>query len=468
MNGVCGLIFWATLGNFFWQQKNQLNRTRNMRFIIKRFRGKKAKSWILEYRIHGERVRSRFKTKELAQAEQERIEGQVKDGGTAWLALTANERVELMSILREIQDTGKTLRAVWDEYKRRSFGKTLVDKKLGEAFELFKAERERAKLSKRTLQKHKSAVGRFVEPRAAMFVSQITRQDVADHLAPYHDETFNTYRNSLAVFFNWCVKPMKFAEENPVADIELIDRRRMEDKPPAVLNHAQCVALFRATLEHDPRLLRYVAVCLLAGLRPEREAVELHPADITDRIYVRGRTAKDRQQRYVEIIPALKEWLALSLPAPAQGPQAFDYPIANLRRRFVAIRERAGLIKVEPRTRPKKKGKGIVKIGQKIIETAWHQDCMRHTFASAFYAAHGADRTIAALGHGDYDMLFQHYRRLMTKEEAEKILSITPAVVTAPPSVPGVPSLILKLPPAAPKAADIAAGSQKRSSAGSR
>jgi hypothetical protein len=35
--------------------------------------------------------------------------GQVKDGGTAWLALSANKRLELMTILREIQDTGKTL-----------------------------------------------------------------------------------------------------------------------------------------------------------------------------------------------------------------------------------------------------------------------------------------------------------------------------------------------------------------------
>ncbi|HUC85958.1 MAG TPA: hypothetical protein VL970_12250 [Candidatus Acidoferrales bacterium] len=204
------------------------------------------------------------------------------------------------------------------------------------------------------------------------------------------------YRTSLATSFNWCVNPMKFAEENPAASIKPIDKRRMDDTPPAVLHYDQCIALLRATLEHDPRLLRCVAVCLFGGLRPEREAVEIHPADITDRIYVRGKTAKDRQQRYVEIIHALKEWLALPLPAPLQGPRSFDYPILNLRRRMLALRERAGLIKVEPRTRPKKTGKGVVQIGQKIIESAWDQDCMRHTFASAYYALYGADRTIGA------------------------------------------------------------------------
>ena len=205
-----------------------------------------------------------------------------------------------MSILREIQDTGKTLRAVRDEYKRRSFGKPLVHKTLGDAYTAFMAEKEGAKLSKRTLQALKSNVNRFVTPCTAMSVSQITRQDVANYLAPYQDRTFNSYRTSPATFFNWCVNPMKFAEENPAASIKPIDKRRMDDKPPAILNHSQCVALLRATLELDPGLLRYVAICLLAGLRPEREAVELHPADITDRIFVRGKTAKDRQQRYVE------------------------------------------------------------------------------------------------------------------------------------------------------------------------
>ena len=38
-----------------------------------------------------------------------------------------------------------------------------------------------------------------------------------------------------------------------------------------------------------------------------------YPGDVTDRIHVRGKTAKDRQARYVEILPALREWLALPL-----------------------------------------------------------------------------------------------------------------------------------------------------------
>ncbi len=72
-----------------------------------------------------------------------------------------------MTILREIRDTGRTLRAVWDEYKRRSFGKKLVDKKLGEAYTDFIAEKERAKLSKCTLKAFKSNGGWMTSPPAS-------------------------------------------------------------------------------------------------------------------------------------------------------------------------------------------------------------------------------------------------------------------------------------------------------------
>src|SRR5215472_1568925 len=118
-----------------------------MRFAIKSVRGKKGRSWICEYRLNGERFRPRFRTKELAEAEKERIEAQVSDGGTAWIGLSANERIEVMTIFREIKSAGKTLRGVWEEYKRQTAGKELVKKTLGEAFEQFKGEYEKLKLS---------------------------------------------------------------------------------------------------------------------------------------------------------------------------------------------------------------------------------------------------------------------------------------------------------------------------------
>ncbi len=52
---------------------------------------------------------------------------------------------------------------------------------------------------------------------------------------------------------------------------------------------------------------------------------------------------------------------------------------------------------------------------------------MRHTFASNYLALYGAENTIKALGHGDYDMLFRHYREIVSEKDAQKIWDLLPA-----------------------------------------
>ena len=54
---------------------------------------------------------------------------------------------------------------------------------------------------------------------------------------------------------------------------------------------------------------------------------------------------------------------------------------------------------------------------------------MRHTYASYHLAYHGSpDRTAHELGHRDTNMLYKHYRQLVTKDEAEAFWAIKPAV----------------------------------------
>ena len=65
-----------------------------------------------------------------------------------------------------------------------------------------------------------------------------------------------------------------------------------------------------------------------------------------------------------------------------------------------------------------------------VESTGWAQDCLRHTFASNYLPMFGAEKTIAALGHGDYDMLFGHYRALVRPEVAAEFWSaLTPELV---------------------------------------
>lgn len=68
---------------------------------------------------------------------------------------------------------------------------------------------------------------------------------------------------------------------------------------------------------------------------------------------------------------------------------------------------------------------------EKRREKDWPQDVMRHTFASNHLAAFRAEKTIAALGHGDYTMLLRHYRQIVSRYQAKAFWSLTPNMMIA-------------------------------------
>lgn len=378
-----------------------------------------ARVWFVDYTLPGgQRKRPSFKTKALAEAHAADLNRQTRDAGVAWLSLGAAERSELIAVYGEVVGAGHTLRAVWDGFRTnlgRSGNRT---KPAGEALAEFLAEQERALVSAKSLKAIKSNVGRFLKGRESSRLSDITRADVLEWLRNDHwgPRTFNTYRTSLHSFFLWS-KKLGYLAEAPTATIDPIDERRMGDmdEPPAILSLRQSAALLAATLKVDKALVPYVTAGLFAGLRPEKEAAHAKLLNLTDgHIEVPGRTAKDRQRRFVEAHPTLQLWLDLG---GEESPK-------NLRRRFEDVREAAGLIRrenVAGKTRPQ------------IVPTGWAQDCLRHTFASHYLPVAGPEKTIAALGHGDYEMLFRHYRALVPRRTAELYWSLTPELVTDTP-----------------------------------
>ena len=112
-------------------------------------------------------------------------------------------------------------------------------------------------------------------------MSEVKRQDVLDYLRPYTGRTFNSYLTSLTTFFTWC-EDQHYTQQAPTKSIEKIEARRLHDldDEPAILTVPQCAKLLKATLDTDPGLVPYVACCLFAGLRPEKEAARLLKVDI--------------------------------------------------------------------------------------------------------------------------------------------------------------------------------------------
>ena len=82
-----------------------------------------------------------------------------------------------------------------------------------------------------------------------------------------------------------------------------------------------------------------------------------------------------------------------------------ELPIANLPDRWNALLKAA------------KTKRGIDK---------WPQDCLRHSFCS-YYLAHHEDAAKTALQAGHTEsVLFQHYRKMVRREDAEKFWNIFP------------------------------------------
>ena len=142
---------------------------------------------------------------------------------------------------------------------------------------------------------------------------------------------------------------------------------------------------------NDRGLNPYLAIGLFAGVRP-LEIQRLQKQDINDLyIEIKASKAKTRKRRLVSLSNNLKAWLRLG----------GDLPPNNKPKRLSRILEKARL--------------------------KWKPDIMRHSYASYHLAFHqSADKTALEMGHRDTQMLFRHYRELVTKEEAQAYWSIEP------------------------------------------
>jgi integrase len=402
-----------------------------MKVSVRPVSSRGQRRFVVSWRPTGEpRKRLYFTRRDEADAQAQTLRGQEARTGEVWLALGPHKRDELVLLLKETERDGFSLREAV-EYYRANREVACHNLNAGQALEEFMRETGSALISRKTKAALRSNVGRFISLRQNKALRSITREEVLSWLRrdEWGPRTFNTYLISLKTFFNWCVK-IKYLKEAPTASIEAIHSRRMPDldQPPAILSLEQCERLLRVTWETDPGLITYVAVGLFAGLRPEREAGSLVWQDIQDGlICVRGLHAKDRQRRNVEIHPTLKAWLDLG----------GDLPPVNLRRRFERVREAAGLIRVDRaeskvirdpsgRVIRRERHKVAGQFAKRILNTGWSQDCIRHTFASHYLPVHGAEKTIAQMGHGDYNTLFSHYRALVTPQQANAFWQLTP------------------------------------------
>ena len=117
-------------------------------------------------------------------------------------------------------------------------------------------------------------------------------------------------------------------------------------------------------------------------------------------IVVTAQKSKTARRRLVEIAPNLAEWLS---PFTGRNGKVWSDPLHQYHRATAELCRQTGV--------------------------KWQDNGLRHSFASYHLAKHqNAPALSLALGHTSPQMLFDHYRELVTPEEAERYWSIRPGV----------------------------------------
>lgn len=212
--------------------------------------------------------------------------------------------------------------------------------------------------------------------------------------------TRNNWRRCFVGLWSWAKRNRK-AATNPAAALLVA---RVDDGPPGILDPPSVAAVLTAGSEiRSGVLVPFFALGFFGGVRTE-EIRRLRWQDIDlprGLVLIGATTAKTRQRRLLEIRPPLGEWLAAF--ARSSGPVV---PMSTTT--FHQVRGR-------------------------VLEAAgveYPHNAARHSYASYRFAATGdAGRTATELGHGNVDLLYRHYREIVTPEAAAEYFELSPGRV---------------------------------------
>jgi integrase len=301
---------------------------------------------------------------------------------------TAAEVVEIRLAMAALPE-GVTLLQAAHAYSATH--KALTPATIDQAKEAYLRQRETEGLRPRTLQGIRWGLGYLPKdgewPSHAWMLERL----------PDHPTTRGNVIRILVVFFAWCIS-RHYLADSPLAGI---GKPVVDEHAPEILTVPQARALLAASSELHPRLVPYFAIGLFAGLRSS-ELDALRWADVSiDTITVRSEVAKSRRARYVPICANLLAWLA-----PHRGdPQD---PVSWWGWKQLAEKVRECRVKAD------------------LAE--WPRNAMRHSFGSYHLALHeNWSQTAFLMGHsGGIDVLAQHYRQLVTQDQAREYFGLTP------------------------------------------
>lgn len=370
----------------------------------------------------GKRERRGFDTLARAKTHAEILATKIGNEGSSALSLTPTQRddaVEALGILAG-KATLKAAARLWARHNGIAGGVTVAE--LGRRW-LASLKVQGCRPS--TLREREHKAGRLAADFGERTVTSMSRDDIAGWLTAKGGTgaTYDGYRRAFNAMFNHAVRE-RMADVNPVAGIRAV---RMDEKLPTPFTVDAATAIMRTAAQWTPALVPVLAVQFFAGLRPgEALGLDWFAVDFKSKsIRVMPETSKVRRSRIVPMNQTLIDWLTpyrkARGPIGIQTQNQFDYAI--YRKPIGPAYEQEGIPIAE--RQPDKRPRGLAA----AAGTDWIQDGCRKTFASAHYAVNGdAAKLAAILGHtGGHDVLFRHYRGIMSKSEGKRFFAIRPA-----------------------------------------
>jgi len=275
-------------------------------------------------------------------------------------------------------------------------GAELVPRRLIEAVSAFLADRERAGLRPATLHQYRMHLRRLCAAFPDASVGDLTAADL-NHWLDKHSirgRTRANYRTSFSALFEWCIR-LGHAIRNPARSITT---HIVDESTPGIYSADETAALFRAAEKSHPELCGFLALGFFAGIRTQELMRLTWDAVNSEHVHIGPQVAKRRRRRFVTVLSNLRRWIEAYRGAG---------PVAPVRER--ALRRRLRRL--------------VASVG-----LTWPHNVARHSFASHHLALfQDAPRTAFELGHTSPNVLYNHYRNLVTPEEGRAYFQIHPS-----------------------------------------
>jgi integrase len=314
--------------------------------------------------------------------------------GRRWAHLSPEKRVDVVSILNEIEAKGYTLRAVWDGFQNGSAADVEEVKSLGDAIkELIKA-KTAANRHPAYVTSLEQYLERWAKGQEAKSISTVTLAEIDAFINGLPSLSSRaTGINRLSTLFSFAVRK-GWCAGNPC---ERVERPHVENGTPTILTVEETKKVLEFTRKKMPRFLPWLTLAMFAGIRPEEadkltfDSIDLDRGIVT----VDHLTAKVRKRRIVHLKPAAIAWLKLG--------KKKDLPLPRVTRR-----------------------RCIRKLRELLKWPAWKKDVLRHTTASYWLASEpDANRIAMELGNSA-SILLKHYRELVSDDDAKAFWAIMP------------------------------------------